>query len=145
MRVPQFSHEIQNQIAKLFYRRGTSPKNPLDVSVQFYDMENLYNIFDLALSDEIMDAMIFDIPGWYFDPHYRLRKYDDWEGNLFKALSLGQKFNKPIFVVIQRTDFLETRYNTVKKLRELKIPVFGQPKEFLPFLQEMNKNFEKWK
>jgi len=70
-------------------------------------------------------------------------KYINWEENLLNALSTGQKYHKPIFIIIQGVDFPKIRYDTIKKLRIKKIPVFGQPKEFLPFLQELNKNFNK--
>lgn len=143
LNVPNFSDDIQEKISKLFYMRGTSPKNPLDIAGQFYDMKTLSKIFDLALSDKNINAMILDLPPLYFDPRFRFIKYINWEENLLNALSLGQKHHKPIFVIIQRADFPEIRYDTIKKLRIKKIPVFGQPKEFLPFLQKLNKNFNK--
>lgn len=143
LNVPKFNDDIQKKIDKLFYMRGTSPRNPIDFAAQFYDMETLTEIFELALSDKKIDAMIFDIPALYFDPRFRFLKYINWEENLLNALSTGQKYHKPIFIIIQRVDFPEIRYDTIKKLRIKKIPVFGQPKEFLPFLQELNKNFNK--
>lgn len=141
--IPPFDDNTLDQLGSLFYRRGTSSQNPIDVSAQFYDMESLKKIFDIVLTDEKMDAMFFDIPPWYLDVNYRLRKYDDFEENLFKNLQLCQKYKKPLFLIIQRTDFIETRTKNLKRLRELGIPVFGQPKEFLPFLREMNRRLFK--
>ncbi len=142
-KVPQFNVDIQEKIAKLFYMRGTSPRNPLDFAAQFYDMKTLKKIFEIALSDNEIDAMIFDVPAFYFDPRYRFLKYINWEENLLDALNFSKEFHKPIFIIIQRVDFPELRSDIIKMLRGKKIPVFGQPKEFLPFLKELNKIFDK--
>lgn len=142
-KVPQFNVDIQEKIAKLFYMRGTSPRNPLDFAAQFYDMKTLKKIFEIALSDNEIDAMIFDIPAFYFDPRFRFLKYINWEENLLEALNFSKEFHKPIFIIIQRVDFPELRSDIIKMLRGNKIPVFGQPKEFLPFLKELNKIYDK--
>ncbi len=142
-KVPQFNVDIQEKIAKLFYMRGTSPRNPLDFAAQFYDMKTLKKIFEIALSDNEIDAMIFDVPAFYFDPRYIFLKYINWEENLLDALNFSKEFHKPIFIIIQRVDFPELRSDIIKMLRGKKIPVFGQPKEFLPFLKELNKIFDK--
>ncbi len=142
-KVPQFNVDIQEKIAKLFYMRGTSARNPLDFAAQFYDMETLKKIFEIALSDNEIDAMIFDVPAFYFDPRFRFLKYLNWEKNLLDALNFSKEFHKPIFVIIQRVDYPELRNDIIKMLRGKKIPVFGQPKEFLPFLKELNKIYDK--
>ncbi|MHA1148646.1 MAG: CoA-binding protein [Promethearchaeota archaeon] len=149
MKVPPFSLKIQKQLDEKFFTRGTSSKNPLDVSAQVFDAESMYEIMDLALSDKKIDALVLDLPSWYFNQEFHLRKNPEFETKIIDALCLGKKHNKPLIPIIQRAICLEDRTRAYKSLSERKVPVFGDPMEFIPLLQKISifsrKQKQNWK
>jgi len=66
MKVPPFSPNIQSQLSEKFFLPGTSSNNPLDLAAQFFFSKTVYEIIDLALSDEKIDGLIMDLPSFYF-------------------------------------------------------------------------------
>jgi len=145
MKVPPFSSGTQNQLNKKFFIHGTSSKNPLDVSAQVFAAESMYEIMDLALSDREIDALILDLPSWYFNQDFHLKKNPQFEGKIIDALCLGKQHKKPLIPIIQRTICPEDRARAVKKLTEKKVPVFGDPLEFIPLLAKISEYAKKLK
>jgi len=139
MKVPPFSSEIQKQIDSKFFKLGTSSKNPLDVSAQIYYSKIMCEVIDLALSDNKIDGLIMDLPTWYFSLDFQLKKDYTFEPNMIEALSLGHKHRKPLFAIIQRVNCPEDRARVFQKLNERKVPVFGDPLEFIPLLPKISK------
>ena len=139
MKVPPFSHEIQEQLLSQFFIKGTSSKNPLDVSAQVYASETMYKIMDIVLTDNKMDALILDLPSWYFNQGFHLRKNPEFEKLMIDAFSLGIKHNKILIPIIQRTICPEDRARVYKELTDKKVPVFGDPLEFIPLLSKISK------
>jgi acetyltransferase len=137
LRVPHFSKPIQEQLDKKFVTRGTSSNNPLDVSAQIYDSQSIYDIIDIALSDDKIDGLILDLPTWYFDTDFHIREDNNFKPTIIKALGLGHKHHKPLIPIIQRVNRPEVRIRTVRKLHKKKIPVFGDPMEFIPLISKM--------
>ncbi|MFX0186183.1 MAG: CoA-binding protein [Candidatus Hodarchaeota archaeon] len=147
MIVPPFSPDIQNQITSLFYTLGTSSKNPLDVSAQVFNSETFYNIINLALTDRNIDGMIVDLPSFYFnsDLSFRTRLNQSYENEMIEALTLGHKHRKPLIPILKRINCPEDWERLFKKLSERKVPVFGDPLEFLPLLVKISKYTRKIK
>jgi len=139
MRVPSFSSEIQKEMDSKFFKLGTSSKNPLDVSAQIYYSNIMREVIDLALSDNKIDGLIMDLPTWYFSMDFQLRKDPTFEPNMIEALSLGHKHNKPLFTIIQRVNCPEDRERVFQKMNERKVPVFGDPLEFISLLPKVSK------
>jgi len=139
MKIPDFSPNIQKKLDSKFFTLGTSSRNPLDVSAQIYYSEVMYEIIDLALSDKKIDGLILDLPSWYFSVDFHLRKDSTFEPNMINCLSLGHKHSKPIIPIIQRVNCPEDRERVIKKLNKRKVPVFGDPLEFIPLLPKISK------
>jgi len=139
MKVPPFSSEIQEQLKLKFFIKGTSSKNPLDVSAQVYASQSIYEIMDIALSDPKMDALVLDLPSWYFNQDFHLRKNPEFEKLMIEAFSLGKKYKKILIPIIQRAICREDRARVYKELTEKKVPVFGDPLEFIPLLSKISK------
>ncbi|MGV9200316.1 MAG: CoA-binding protein, partial [Promethearchaeia archaeon] len=138
MNIPPFSPEIQEKLNEKFFTLGTSSKNPLDVSAQVYYSEVMHDIIDIALSDPKIDGLIMDLPSWYFNMDYHLKKDASFEPNMIENLSLGHKHDKPLFPIIQRVNCPEDRRRVVGKLAAKNVPVFGDPLEFIPLLKKIN-------
>lgn len=138
MNVPHFNPEIQSELDEKFFTLGTSSTNPLDVSAQIYASEAIYEIIDIALSDKKIDGLIMDLPSWYFDLSFHIKKDHSFEPNMIDALSLGHKHKKPVIPIIQRVNCPEARERVLKKLKERKVPVFGTPREFIHLLSKIS-------
>ncbi|MFO8017300.1 MAG: CoA-binding protein [Promethearchaeia archaeon] len=138
MEVPPFSPKIQEKLKEKFFTLGTSSKNPLDVSAQVYYSDVMHDIIDIALSDPKIDGLIMDLPSWYFNMDYHLKKDESFEPNMIENLTLGHKYNKPLFPIIQRVNCPEDRRRVTKKLAANNVPVFGEPLEFIPVLEKIN-------
>jgi len=145
MKVPPFSPEIQKQLTSKFFMPGTSSNNPLDLAAQFFFSKVVYEIIDLALSDKKIDGLIIDMPSFYFSPVFRLRNNHSFESDMLNSLCLGHKHKKPIIPVIQRLNRPEDRERIVQYLAEKKVPVFGDPLEFIPLLPKISNYKRKFK
>jgi len=142
MNVPQFSPKIQEQLDKKFIIRGTSSKNPLDVAAQLFYSQSIKEIIDLALSDEKIDALIMDLPSWYFDPEYFITPAENFEVDMLEAFNLGHKHNKPLIPILERAHRPEESYRISRLLAKKRVPVFGDPLEFIPLLPKIT-NYKK--
>ena len=138
MNIPQFTPEVQEKLEKSFFMEGTSPKNPLDVAAQLFYSESIVKIIDLALSDKKMDALVMDLPCWYFHPDFYILPDNALEKNLIKAFSLGHAHSKPLLPIIQRANCPEHRERIASLLIKEKIPVFGDPHEFISILPKIS-------
>ena len=136
--VAPFSPEIQDKLESKFSMPGTSAKNPLDLAALFFFPNTVYEIIDLALSDENIDGLVLDMPSFYLSAVFRVRDDRSFESNMIESLCLGHKHHKPLIPIIQRTNRPEDRRRISKKLREKKVPVFGDPLEFLPLLPKIS-------
>ncbi len=141
--VPPFSDEVQERLDEKFFTSGTSSSNPLDVSAQIYSSDSIYDIIDIALSDDKIDGLIMDLPTWYFNMDYHLTKDENFEPTIIKAFGLGYKHQKPLIPIIQRVNCPEVRIRIVRELSKKKIPVFGDPSEFIPLLPKVATQFHK--
>ena len=99
---------------------------------------------DIALSDGKIDALILDLPSWYFNQDFHLRKNPEFEKLMIDAFSLGKKHNKVLIPIIQRAICPEDRSRVYKELTNRKVPVFGNPLEFIPLLLKIS-NYTKGK
>jgi len=142
MEIPQFSPKIQKLLDEKFFIHGTSSKNPLDVAAQLFNSQSIKEIIDLALSDNNIDALIMDLPSWYFDPSYFITHDDNFEVNILEALTLGHKHQKPLIPIIERAHRPDESYRVSRLLAKKKVPVFGDPLEFIPLLPKIT-NFKK--
>lgn len=142
MDVPPFSSKIQKEISETFFIRGTSSKNPLDVSGQRRYSESIHKIIDLALSDDQIDGVLMDFPGWYFN--YDISRYrdKDYESKIIDVFSLGHKHDKPLILVIQSANSPDDTTRISQILAEKNIPVFSDPLEIIPLLPKIS-NYRK--
>ncbi len=138
MKIPPFSSEIQDKLKSKFFLPGTSSNNPLDLAAQFFYVISVYEIIDLALSDKKIDGLILDMPSFYLTPVLKSRDNQDFESNMIESLKLGHKHNKPLIPIIQRLNNPEERESISKKLIERKVPVSGDPLEFIPLLTKIS-------
>lgn len=145
MKISHFSPEIQEKLNSKFILPGTSSKNPLDLAAQFFFGNTVYDIIDIALSDNKIDGLILDMPSFYLIPVFRSRDNQSFEFSMVESLSLGHKYNKPLIPIIQRLNRPEDRERIFKKLAERKVPVFGDPLEFIPLLPKISNYLRKSK
>ncbi|TFG05442.1 MAG: hypothetical protein EU539_09300 [Promethearchaeota archaeon] len=138
MKVPPFSSNIQEKLKEKFFIHGTSSKNPLDVAAQLLHSESIKEIIEIALSDEKMDGLIMDFPSWYFSYDFFVSPNEKFETDILDALSLGKKFKKPLIPIIQRANCPEESYRIAEILAQRKVPVFGEPLEFIPLLPKIS-------
>ena len=121
-----------------FFMPGTSSKNPLDLAAQFFQGNIAYEIMDIALSDKNIDGLILDIPSFYLIPVFKSLSNRDLRSNMIEGLNLGHKHNKPLIPIIQRLNLPKEREEIQQKLVAKKIPVFGDPLEFIPLLSKIS-------
>ena len=138
IKVPPFSESIQKELDSKFFTLGTSSKNPLDVSAQIFASQTIYQIMELALSDDNIDGLIMDLPSWYFSQKFHLVKNKSFERQMLDAFSLGQKKGKVLIPILQRVNCPEDRERVIQILIEKKVPVFGDPLEFIPLLPKIS-------
>jgi acyl-CoA synthetase (NDP forming) len=138
-KIPQFSSDIQKKLNSKFMMPGTSPKNPLDMAAHFFIENFVYDVFNLALSDKIIDGLIIDMPSFYLTPIFTRSRYSQiFESIIIETLSLGHKYNKPIIPIIQRLNRQEDRERVATKLADMKVPVFSEPLEIIPLLRKIS-------
>ena len=69
----------------------------------------MHEIMDLALSDKKIDALVLDLPSWYFNQDFHLKKNPEFEPYMINALCLGKKHGKPLIPIIQQAICPEDR------------------------------------
>ncbi|MBN1802386.1 MAG: CoA-binding protein [Candidatus Lokiarchaeota archaeon] len=143
LKVPQFSPNIQQKLKEKFFTLGTSSRNPLDVSTQVFATESMRDILDIALSDDKIDALIMDLPSWYLNQDYHIRKNSGFEKGILEAFTSLKQLNKVVVVIIQTANCLEDKTRAVKFLTEQGIPVFENPLEFVELLSKISKYTQK--
>jgi acyl-CoA synthetase (NDP forming) len=143
LEVAPFSPEIQTEISKKLFMAGTSANNPLDIAAQFYAIDIVKEVIEIALSDNNIDGLIMDLPGFYLTLPPRIKDPQNFFNIIFELLSLGHKYNKPLIVI---TQYL-TRSNKIDalltKIKENKITIFGDPMEVIPLLPKISEYFIK--
>ncbi|MHA1642948.1 MAG: CoA-binding protein [Promethearchaeota archaeon] len=145
LKIKPFKEEIEEKIKKKLFMRGTSPKNPIDISAQLFQSESVKEIVDIALSDENIDCLVMDLPSYYFDQKYSFRKDPDFEKNLIDTMCLGHAHGKSLIPIIQETHCPEMVIRIRHVLREKKVPVFKQPLEVIPILAKITNYYKKLK
>lgn len=143
IKVPPFSPEIQEQLNSKFLMPGTSSRNPLDLAALFFFSKIVNEIIDLALSDKKIDGLILDMPSFYISAIFRIREDSSFESDILESLCLGHKYDKPVIPIIQRLNLPDDRERIIKLLAEKKVPVFGDPLEFIPLLPKISNYFRK--
>jgi len=139
LKVPQFTSETQEKLREKFYALGTSSLNPLDVAAQFFNTKWTKEIMEIAISDKNIDALIMDIPSWYFNIEYFFTPDPDFEKNIYAAFELGHKYKKPLILIIQRAHCPESHTEVSRRLIEKKVPVYGDPQEIIPLLNKISR------
>ncbi|MHA1326844.1 MAG: CoA-binding protein [Promethearchaeota archaeon] len=145
LKIKPFKEEIEERIKKKLLMRGTSPKNPIDISAQLFQSESVKEIVDIALSDENIDCLVMDLPSYYFDQKYSFRKDSDFEKNLIDTMCLGHVHGKSLIPIIQETHCPDMAIRIRHILREKKVPVFKQPLEVIPLLAKITNYYKKLK
>ncbi|MFX0058333.1 MAG: CoA-binding protein [Candidatus Hodarchaeota archaeon] len=138
LNIPDFSPEIQSKLDEIFFIRGTSSKNPLDVAAQLTYSNSIKEIIGIALSDKKIDALIMDFPSWYFSYEFFITPEKDYEKNILEALSSAHKYNKPLIPIIQRANTPDEHTRISRLLAKKKVPVFGDPLEIIPLLTKIS-------
>jgi acyl-CoA synthetase (NDP forming) len=138
MKVPPFSANIQEKLNSKLLLPGTSPKNPLDLAAQFFFDNAVYEVIDLALTDQVIDGLILDLPSFYLTTVFKSQDDQTFEKNIIESLSIGHKHNKPLIPIIQRLNRPEERDRISKNLIERNVPVFGDPFEVIPLLSKIS-------
>ena len=146
VKVPPFSSDTQKKLSSKFFMPGTSPKNPLDLAAHFFFENFVHDIVEIALSDTNIDGLIIDMPSFYLTPIFSRSRYNQsFEAKMIESLSLGHKYNKPIIPIIQRLNRPKDRERVYNKLVEKKVPMFGDPLEFIPLLCKISEYKRKQK
>ncbi len=143
LEVPPFSPEMQSEISKKFFMAGTSPNNPLDFAAQFFAIDIVKEVIDLVLSDNIIDGLVIDLPGFYLTLPPRIKDPEGFFNIFFDSLALGHKHNKPLILVTQHLTRPKPINEFLTKVKENKVPIFGDPQEFLPLLSKISHFNEK--
>jgi acyl-CoA synthetase (NDP forming) len=139
IRVPSFSPKIQEKLDQIFIKPGTSSRNPLDAAVLGYNTEIMYNVIDIALSDEKIDGLVMDVPTFLFSTTTHLDKNENFEDEIIKCAGLGHKHKKPLIFTLHDIGFREHRERVIEKLNKLKVPVFGKVSEFISLLPKISR------
>ncbi|MFX1446972.1 MAG: hypothetical protein ACFFCG_02410, partial [Promethearchaeota archaeon] len=121
---------------------GTSPNNPLDFAAQFFAIDSVKEVIDIVLSDKNIDGLVMDLPGFYLTLPPRIKDTQAFFNVVFESLSLGHKHKKPLILITQHLTRPNKINDFLTKIRENKIPIFGDPQEFLPLLSKIS-NFNK--
>ncbi|MFX0082672.1 MAG: CoA-binding protein [Candidatus Hodarchaeota archaeon] len=139
IKVPSFSSNTQEKLKSKFFMPGTSPKNPLDLAAHFFFENFVHDVVEIVLSDSIIDGLILDMPSFYLTPFFSRSRYNQsFELKMIEIFSLGHKYNKPIIPIIQRLNRPKDRERVYGKLVKKKVPMFGDPLEFIPLLQKIS-------
>ena len=72
-------------------------------------------------------------------PQYDKRRGPEFESKMIEALTLGHKYNKPLIVNIIKANNPEDKERIARKLIEKKVPVFGNPFEYIPLLPKISR------
>lgn len=139
--LPDFTPEIQKELDKKFFIRGTSSKNPLDLAAQLAYSESIKEIIDITLSDPKIDALIMDFPSWYFSQDFFITPDAKYQSNIIEALCMGHKHDKYLLPIVQRAHSPEDATRISRMLAEKKVPVFNDPLEFVSLLPKIS-NFK---
>jgi hypothetical protein len=78
-----------------------------------------------------------DLPSWYFDPEYSITSAENFEVDMLEALNLGHKHNKPLIPILERAHRPDQSDRISRVLAKKKVPVFGNPLEFIPLLPKI--------
>ncbi len=141
--VPPFSPKIQHEISKRFFMAGTSPNNPLDFAAQFFAINIVKEVIDIILSDDGIDGLIIDLPGFYLTLSPRVSDSKAFFKIMLENLKLGHKHNKPLILIMQHLTRPKSINDFLSKVKENKITIFGDPQEFIPILPKISNFNEK--
>ena len=83
-----------------------------------------------------------DLPGFYLTLPPRIKDSKGFFKIVLESLTLGHKHNKPLILITQHLTRPKAVKKFLAKVKERKIPVFGDPHEFLPLLPRIS-NFKK--
>lgn len=142
LNIPRFSQQIQEKLSDKFFMVGTSSRNPLDLAAQFFAIDIVHEIVDLVLSDEKIHALVMDLPGFYLSIPPRHRdKSGTFQNQVINMFKLAHKYKKPIFLIIQHSTRTIKIGDFIQQIKESKIPIFGDPLEFVPLLPKISSHF----
>ncbi|MFH1123414.1 MAG: CoA-binding protein [Pseudomonadota bacterium] len=110
LKVPHLSEETIDSLKEFVPRQGTSVKNPLDVLPSLFDFDNLKRILRLLDDDPRVDAIIFNIPTWYF---YTAMGRTVFNQFLQVVIESKNQLKKPMLTVVEKEQDLEL--NAVRK------------------------------
>ncbi len=139
MKVPPFSSETHDEIAKILFMPGTSSNNPLDLAAQFFAINKVQEIIEVALLDINIDGLILDLPGFYLTLPPRIQDPSAFLNVLLESLNLGHKHQKPLIVITQHLTRPKNIDALLMNLKEKNVPVFGDPLEVIPLLPKISR------
>ena len=122
---------------------GTSPNNPLDFAAQFFAIKIVKEVIDIVLSDKIIDGLVMDLPGFYLTLPPRIKDSKKFFNTVFESLALGHKHSKPLILITQHLTRPKAVSKFLTKVKEKKIPIFGDPQEFLALLPKISEYYKK--
>ncbi len=141
MKVPPFSLKTQREISERFFMPGTSSNNPLDFAAQFFAINSVQEIINIVLSDNDIDGLILDLPGFYLTLPPRIQDPTAFLNIVLNSLSLGHTHQKPLIVITQHLTRPKIINEFLMELKQRNIPLFGDPLEFIPLLSKIS-NFK---
>ena len=108
--VPHLSEETIGRLREFVPRQGTSVRNPLDVLPSLMDVGNLSRILRLLDDDPHVDAIIFNIPTWYYSLSMGRSAFNTY---LQSVIEVKDTLKKPTFVVVEKE--LELTLSAVRR------------------------------
>ncbi|MEJ2249293.1 MAG: hypothetical protein P8Y70_10085 [Candidatus Lokiarchaeota archaeon] len=84
-----------------------------------------------------------DLPAWFFNVEYHIERDYNFEDKMIEAMTLGHKYNKPIFPIIQTSNCPMDKERFFQKMKKNRVPVFDDPLELIRILQKISNYYEK--
>ncbi|MFC1895594.1 acetate--CoA ligase family protein [Thermodesulfobacteriota bacterium] len=128
LKVPHLSEETIGSLKEFVPRQGTSVRNPLDVLPYLFDFGDFQRTLRLLDDDTRIDAIILNIPTWYFYTTMGRRVFNEF---LQVAIETNKTLKKPMLIVVEKEQDLElhsVRKETVELFHEGNCATF-------PFIQ----------
>ncbi len=127
--ITPFSNSTQEKLTQIISVSGTSPRNPIDLSVLVQNSSIVNQVVRTILEDPLIDAIYFELPPWYFDTSHRFSESAQYMKEMIECFRLGHEFNKPLVVSIPHVGFEALREELLQKLTQNRVVVLVTPRE----------------
>ena len=142
LKVPHLSDHTIYSLKAFIPRQGTSVKNPLDVLPSLFDFDKLKKILELLDDDSRVDAIILNIPTWYF---YTAMGRTVFNQFLQVVIQAKDHLKKPMLIVLEKEQDLElntARNGSVELFHEGNCATFPSIQMAARILFKLNKYHE---